>query len=245
MSEEERNYEAEARKEGWVPQDEWNGPDDKWKPAQQFVEDGEKIVPILKSKVDRLENRIDEVLTTNQKLNEFHQQSLAKERKAKEELIKELEQVRQQAVTEGDGEAFTRADSQLNELRGGDNYMQQQLDPMAEQWLSNNQWYTQNFELGAYADGLADRLRDMGYSGQAYYDELTKRVKERFPDEFGNKNRQRASSVETGGAPDVDSKSRTFDNLPDEAKKAYERFKRDVPGFTKKQYVEQYDWETL
>ncbi len=57
----ERNFEAEARKEGWVSKEEWEakGKDPSLhKDAKSFVEAGEKILPILKSKVDRLEKEL-------------------------------------------------------------------------------------------------------------------------------------------------------------------------------------------
>ena len=36
-----RDYEAEARDMGWVPQEEYRGDPQRWKPADQFDKDGE------------------------------------------------------------------------------------------------------------------------------------------------------------------------------------------------------------
>lgn len=236
----ERDFESEARNEGWVPQEEWRGPDEKWKPAEQFVKDGENITPILRKKVERLEERVDSLLSTNKQLNEWSQKAQAKEKRENEKLLKELEQVRKQAVTEGDGDAFARADEQINELKSAP----QQLDPVAEQWLAANSWYNTNDNLASFADGISDRLRAQGYTGKAYFDELTKRVRETFPDQFGNPQRQKPNSVESGGEREVsDSKAKTFENLPRDAKDMYKRFAKDIPGFTKEQYLENYDWE--
>ena len=44
-----RDYEQEARANNWVPEEEWKGdpPKQGFKTAQQWVEDGEKILPIV------------------------------------------------------------------------------------------------------------------------------------------------------------------------------------------------------
>ena len=236
-----RDYEAEAKAQGWAPESEWRGKPEDFKSAEQFVKDGEDIPAILKSKVDKLEGRVEELLASNQKLNEVSQRQVQKERKEKEKLISELEETRKQAVSEGDGEAFDRADKQINDLRN-DYPQTPEIDPMAKRWLESNPWYETNDKLGAYADGQADRLVAQGYTGQAYFDELTKRTKEAFPEEFGNKNRSKPNTVEDA-APSSPSSKQTFDNLPAEAKEAFAAFKRDIPGFTKEQFVEQYEWE--
>jgi len=237
----ERDYEAEASKEGWAPQDQWKGDPERWKTAEQFVKDGEKIVPILKSKVDRLESRVNEVLASNKKFNEFTQRSIAKEKKEKESLIRELEAAKAQAITDGDGVAAVKADNDIQELRT--EVQPDRPDPLVEEWLGENQWYKTNDKLAIFADGIAERIVNEGYTGKAYFNELTRRVKEAHPNEFENKNRSKPQPVETSGEKAVDSNERTFDKLPPDAKKAYKEFKRDIPGFTKEQFVDQYDWE--
>lgn len=234
--------EDKARADGWAPLDEWKGDPEKWKSAEQFVEDGEHIASILKSKVERLEGKLDSALETNKKFNEFTQRALEKERKEKESAIRELEEARKQAVTDGDGEAFARADKQIDELKTQPQ-QEQQLDPQAKAWLNDNNWYQQNEKLTVYADGLADMLAAQGYTGKAYFDELSKRVRDTFPEDFGNKNRKKPNTVESGGEAVVDTGSRTFDKLPKEAKDAYKQFAKDIPGFTKEQFVSQYDWD--
>ena len=242
MAEAERDFETEARADGWVPKTEWKGPEEKWRPAEEFVSVGENINGILKNKVDRLETRINELTTSNREITEFAKQSQAKDRKESERLISELEGLRQQAVTDGDGAAFTKADTEIHNLRKEP--PPTQSNPEAERWLGGNQWYANNPKLAAYADGISDRLRDQGYNdhGTAYFEELTRQVKETFPDDFGNSHRSQPTAVETGGEVAIDREAQTFDNLPADAKVQFARFERDIPGFTKEQYVEQYDW---
>ena len=62
MDEENRNYEAEAKAQGWNPDYEGENKVD----AKLFVEKGEKIAGILKSKNTRLEDRIQILESSNQ-----------------------------------------------------------------------------------------------------------------------------------------------------------------------------------
>ena len=50
--------EQRARNLGWVPQEEWQGPADKWKPASEFLARGEEIMPILKANNRRLSQQV-------------------------------------------------------------------------------------------------------------------------------------------------------------------------------------------
>jgi hypothetical protein len=182
------------------------------------------------------------LLATNKSFNEFTQRSLKKELAEKADLIKELETLKAKAITEGDGDAVLDAERKIESLKEPPE-KPPELTPVQQGWLADNDWYNKNEDLTIFADGIADKLVQQGYTDQSplYFEELSKRVKKRFPEEFVNKNRNKDNAVED--ATDiVDSKERTFANLPKEAKKEFEAFKRDIPGFTKEAYAAQYDW---
>jgi hypothetical protein len=247
MSDEERDFEAEASKEGWAPQEQWKGDPDKWKTAEQFVKDGENINGILKSRVGKLEERVSEVLNSNRQLNELSKRALAKEKAENERLLDELAAARKQAVTDGDGDAFERADREIQNLRNFNTPEgPQPLPPAAQEWIAKNDWYGKNDTLSIQADGIADRLRAQGFddTSPVYFAELTKRVQEAFPNEFENPKRNRPNGVESGGTKSVkDSGKKTFDDLPKEAKDQLALFQRDIPDFKKEDYLSQYEWE--
>lgn len=247
-----RDYEAEARQDGWVPLDEWQGDPEQHKSAEQFVRDGEKITGILKSKVERyaaktedLEKRVQELLETNKQFGEFTKKAQERERKEKENLIKELQQARARAITDGDGEAAVKAEEDIQALRESqkETPAHDNIDPLGQEWLKSNDWYEKDDVLSAFADGIAERVVNEGYRGKAYYDELTRRTKEAFPQKFENGKRNKPASVEEGHEVDTGSNNRTFSDLPKEAKEMFKKFERDIPGFTKEMYLEQYDWE--
>jgi len=247
---EERDYESEARAEGWVPEGEWKGDPSKWKPAQEFVEAGENILPIVKSKLDKALESIDKVeqdlskqKQVNQQLSEFFNKAQEKDKREVAMLREQLERAQSQAIAESDGEAFLKAQKQLNDLEDPAP-AQAQLTPDQMAWLESNDWYGRNQKLTRNADMIATDLANEGYVDQspAYFKELTRRVKEDFPDEFGNKNRGRPNPVEVPESKKTDSKEQTYDNLPADARAACDEFVSQ--GFmTKDEYISNYDWE--
>ncbi len=241
---EDRDYEKEARDDGWVPQEDWKGDPEKHVDAKVFVERGEKISGILKSKNKRLEDRIDSLTSTMSKFEQYTNQQRNKDAQENKRLIAELETVKAQAITDSDGEAAVKAEKKIQTLKT------EEVPPdveahqrMSQAWAVENKWYATNNKLARFADGIADQIIGQGYTGQAYFSELTRQVKETFPEEFENPNRKKTSSVEDGGAKEVnDSKAQTWANLPAEDKATANRFIKDMPGFTKEKFLDQYEW---
>ena len=243
---EDRNFEQEARQEGWRPQEEWNGDPEKWVDAQTFVERGEKISGILKKKVETLEQRLDRAEKANQKFGEYHKKTIQKERQQAEQKINTLQDQLAQAISEGDGQAFTRISNEINDLKQNvpqNDQMDDGFSDLAQSWLADNQWYNNDPVLSTFADGAADRLRAQGFGGKAYFDELTRMVKETFPDKFENPNRKREPNVDSGApADEPPAAKKSYKNLPADAKKACDEFV--AQGFmTREEYIEAYDWE--
>lgn len=246
----EPDYEAEARRQGWVPEEEWKG-DDKPKEfvdAKTFVERGKEIDDKLKNKVSSLEAELAEIKKSNREFKKHQDRILQKEREERNQLLKQLEAQREQAITEGDGETFTRTDRQINELRETEPVPdQREYDRIAQEWLSQNRWYETNRKLHYLADGIADDLQREGYVGQAYFNELTRRVRELEPGEFETP--KPPPAVEGGRASGTSEPDpRSFEALDNESKAAFERFFKsgyygDDLKKAKAEYLANYDWD--
>jgi hypothetical protein len=224
---ENRDWEAEARDQGWKPLGEFKGPESKWTDPRTFVEKGEKITGIMKSRLDRQEQEIARLRNSNKEFGEYQKQLREKEKQALESRISELEAARAAAITEGDGTAFTRLD---------------RTDPTEVQWAQDNPWYQRDPQLTAFADGVSYQVEMEGYTGPARLAEIARRTRETFPDKFENPNRSGANGVDEGGELETeDSEARTYENLPPDAKAACDRFVAD--GLTTKEdYVETFEW---
>ena len=234
------SVEDQAKEQGWVPKEEWKGPPEKWTDAANFVEKGEKVAGILKSRVDRQSKEIEKLKSVNTEYGQFMQKSMDSQKQASEARISELEKELARSVSEGDGEKFTRLNREIQTERQD---MSNVRNPQADVWLANNEWYNTDRELHDYADRIADGIVAEGYTGPAYWSELTRRVKENNPDKFANPNKQGANSVESGGekAP-VNKAEKSYDNLPDYAKQACDSFVSS--GITTQEdYIKNFEWD--
>jgi hypothetical protein len=246
----ERDFEKEASADGWVPQDQWKGDPAKWIPAEDFVKRGETILPIVQAKfrksletIDQLKSTVGELQEGNKLFREFHEKTLTKAQKERDTLIAELEQTRAKAITDGDGQTFTQADKKIQELRAEQaTKPQPQENPEVTAWKTENTWYTTDPALTAMADGLADTVKreNPTLKGKAFLDKLTERVKAEMPHKFENP--RRSETITTGGGGKAKKGSRGYDDLPDDARRACDKFVKTIPGFTKEAYLSQYDW---
>lgn len=262
MSEEttvvERNFEQEAQKQGWKPKEDFTangGNESDWVDAKTFVERGESSAGILKSRLEKMERRLNHQEEVNRSLASHHQRMLDKEKQQRAQLMHELEEARAQAVATGDSNAFKQADRQLNELREQSREPTKEVvpegpNPEIEGWLEDNAWYNEDESLRYMADGYAERLRARNpqLKGRAFLDKVSDYVKQN-----SSKKPMRTQSQSAEGEGDklptreVKSSSsgnkRTYENLPPEAKKECNRLLREIKGFTKEQFCDYYDWE--
>ena len=250
---EDRDYVAEATAQGW--KENFEGPNKS--DAKTFVEKGEQIAALAITQRDatkvenaQLSSRIAKLETANKEFGEYKDGQLARSEARNKDLLNELSLRRSQAVTDNDGEAFYKADREIEQVKDSMNVPPPQSNggpqpnPLYDAWLINNGWYNTDPTLKAIADGIEGQIVSDGYSGPAYYAEVTRRVKEMAPDSFGNKKKAGATGVEPGGELEVkpDSNAHIYDNLPPEAKAACDKFVA-TGHTTKESYCATYEWD--
>ena len=246
----ERDFEAEASADGWVPEAQWDKPDKEWVDARTFIEKGEKVMGIVKGHRDRLKventellSRIETLEMTTKEYGEYQRQLRDSDRSKAQEEVKSLKLQLAEAVSSADGPEFTRLNEEIAsreksiDVRPGPDNRQ-----IAQKWHSENEWYGKDSILTDYADGVANRLQRQGVTGKFYFEEITRQVKAAFPGEFKNTNRERENGVESGGNREVPNrKAQSYDNLPAWAKEACDKF--DKTGVcSKKDYVANFEW---
>lgn len=245
---EERDFEQEARAEGWVPKEEFKGDESKWVDAETFVKRGEEILPIVNAKnrklvgeIEELQKTVEELKLGNSQFREFHEKEIEKQKRQRDEAIRELEAARKKAITDGDGEAFEKADKALSEVKSEPD-QKNQLSDDQKAWLAENRWYEEDDTLQAVADGLsgvlAKRRPDL-VGKRAFLDELTKLVREEMPHKFENPNRQK-QTVEDSRPKGKTGGGKTLDDMPEADRKTFERFKKTIPGFDLERAVKNY-----
>lgn len=241
--------ESEAIKMGWSPKDQFKGDPSKWRPADEFVERGKNLLPILQATSKRQAREIDEL---KQSVKQFAEFSSRAEARGREQAMAALKAQRAEAIAAGDGATFDKADEALEELKSQAAASRQakapEVSPDYAAWERNNAWVKTDSTMLAYAEAHGEYLqrtrKDLTYP--ELLEQVSIAVKKEFPEKFENPRRAAAPAVESG-APAARKGGKTFADMPAEARAACERMARNGYGDKpkeaaefKKQYVAQY-----
>lgn len=181
---------AEAKKMGWVEQEKFRGNADHWVDADEFVERGKTVLPILSATNKRLK---EDLLTANSKIDTLGQQlssattaidrlekhwSEANKRAvetAKSNLKSELKDAREN----GDTDAEDRILGKLEEIRESEREAAKApeqkvpakkdttddpnpMTPAMKQWMKDNDWFGPDKKKTKEYNRLAEDLREEG-----------------------------------------------------------------------------------
>lgn len=250
--------EVEARKFGWVPQEEFAGPPEKWRDAETFLERGKEINGFLRKDLNKLadynkklEVELSELKQTMKEFAAFHQET---EKRAYERAQRELREAKKQAIAEGDGERVIEIEEQQEKLKAIDPdkkapkvsetpvEIRPALQAQFDEWRTKNTWYGTDEDLSIYADAVGTKLRQTNPEliGADYLAAVEQKVKATFPQKF----QRRQANVDGGGESGASASSKSkagkrYQDLPPEAKKACDKFVRDKL-LTQEEYVKQY-----
>lgn len=224
----------------------------------------------LRTTVGDLTKRLEE---SGEVLQDLNKRNRAEFDRGYKKAKAEIEDIRMKAVEDGDTEAFRRSEQQLADLeaeraemdggagerdepRADDKDEQRErrqdddrpaVDPATKAWVAKNAWFQNDEELADHAMTiekriareepnlpLADRLEKVG-----------REVRRRFPDKFSNARREAPSTVGGGRNGDGNrSSGRTVEDLPQDARNELAKLKRTIPGYTDKEFLRDYEWET-
>lgn len=223
----ERNWEVEARAEGWRPKEEFRGPEERWIDAKEFVERGEKFAPIIKAKNRKLEQQIEELKASTAQFIHLTNQQLAREREQKESLLTQIQDARAKAIEEGNGKAVINFERQEAQVRDQIGRLQPPapVDPVVVAWRQANPWYGSDEDASDFADAAGYKFRQTHPEAtpQQVLAHIEGRVKARFTEYSDTPRQQRVKPAgpEGGTATAVVSKTgapkkMTLADLPDD-----------------------------
>jgi hypothetical protein len=233
MSEEEQSNGAEekARSQGWTPQDEFKGDPEKWVTAEKFVERGENHIGILRSRLAKSEEKLQNMDATLKQFGEHHNKTLEAERKRFDREVKDIKQRQRDAVDIGDTAEFDRAEQELADLSEAQPSQAQANEPApareVEEFVAQNPWFDTDEDLNMAMQTIHMEI-SRKHPGMALADNLEQaktRVKQLYPDKFGSAPKRQPSPVEGATAAAGSSASTAkYSELPPEAKAACDRF---------------------
>ena len=257
--------ETKARGMGWMPKEEFKGDEKKWRPAEEFVERGENILPIVKERLGKLEKtnqklakELSETHQSVRDIKDFFDNSRKSDRKkAYQEAFQDIEAQQRAAVEIGDTDSYD--DLQKKKLQSYRQFTEEskaadaprreegpspEEDQRADEFIKDNDWFRKDKVMHDYALNRSFSFMD-AKTGEIDYDELKKDVAARFSDSpfFNNQRRDDGSPVETGGTTRKATSKRSFDDLPQSAKDSYAKFHKSIPTFTKEAYLADYQWD--
>ena len=245
--------EAEARLIGWRPREEYTGPEERWKTAEEFLEEGKHINGFLRKDLDKLRSELArrdaslaEMKQAIQEFSAHHEKTVKAEY---ERAVRDLRAARKQALRENDGETVVQLEEQLEALgppptprrptQPAPNLAQ---DPVWVDWLGENDWFQKDPKRRGLANGYSEILRaeQPELVGRPFLDEVTRRVQADFPELFGQA-RSRPQQVLTGGRGSAAPSGRkSYADLPAEAREACDKFVRLGLVKSKEDYVKDY-----
>lgn len=229
--------EEKAMEAGWVPQDQWEGDPDAWRPAKEFLDRGElfKKIEDQSRSVKELKKALAELQSHHSKVRETEYNRALAALKAQKKT----------ALEEGDADAVIKLDDQIDLVRDEQTKLRNTPKPVDAEvtpnpeftaWVDRNKWYETSRPMKAFADDLGRELALRGNSPNEVLKEVERQIKIEFPDKFRNPNRDKPNAVEGSSGKGGKSSTDKYD-LSDDENRVMQRFIRTIPGFSKEQYI--------
>lgn len=115
--------EARARLMGWRPKEEFRGPAEAWRDAEEFIRRGEEELPVLRERARASERRMTQMQTdlseTKGVLADFTERFRTADERAYKRARADLEKERLAAIEAGDVPAVRRIEGEVAELDEG------------------------------------------------------------------------------------------------------------------------------
>lgn len=236
----ERDYEAEARDMGWVPEAEFKGDKKpaKFLDAKEFVERGETVLPFVQRENRRLkeerEKKDKEFEERVAKLDRMAQANLKALQDRHAQELAALKVSREAAVEKGDVAEFRRLEKQITDHEAAkptDAVPEAKPDPAAEAqkaqevqtaWMGKNDWYGKDAVMTGYANYVSQGFlqANPNITMEENLRLTDEAMRKQFPTAFKVKTDANGHApVESGGEPKGGaSRTPLFDKLPAEAK---------------------------
>lgn len=235
--------EEAARQSGWAPKDKWEGKDEDWLDAPEFIL--KAVGEVLPSMRQSLKDSKAEVAQLRKTLKDFGEHHSKTEQRAYERAARDIQERLDQAAASGDVQGVRDATAELVDLNKEAQTAPKPADPATDEhyeaWVeANSSWFQKDKAMTAATVAIANEVEaELGLTtGKRFYAEVTQRVKEAFPHKFTNPNRAAPAAVEGHTPPRPRGKS--FSDLPADAQAMCAQFERDIKGFKREQYVKDY-----
>ena len=238
---------AKAKEMGWVPKEKYKGPGS-WVDADEFVERGEKILPILKhhnetlkkdlltsqQKIARLEQAVEEGQKAIKAFQKIHDEETEERvRNAEKELKGQIREAKLAGDVNRELELIDALDTLKEQKAAAERKApveetkprQPADEPWAQEWFGKHKWFggqsPEEIDKTAHMQRIGYRLRKSGttLAGELFMDECLRIMEEERMAEESGESPRKGSKVEGGATQSRSVSKRPFDNLPSDVKK--------------------------
>jgi len=237
--------EQQALALGWKPKDDFEGDEGDWVDHNEFLRRGELFDAIHKS--NRKVKKLEEQLAV---LGEHHKKTAEV---AYEKALEELKREKKEAARDGDVERIVAIDEEIEvvkEKKTAATAAQTTESTPYDEWADkNSSWYETDELLTSFAIGYGGKLEraNPSWAQEKVLSEVEKKVKETFPEKFGNPNRSKPSSVASSSSTQGSKTSKnklSYKDLPEEAQNIYRKLVKTSSNpngpLTEEQYLKDY-----
>lgn len=193
-------YEAKALEMGWRPKEEWDGPEEDFIDAKEYV----RRKPLFE-KIEHQNKEIKKVVQAFEALKTHHTKVKESEY---QRALKTLKDARRQAMVEGETERAIAYEEKIEEVeqqkvefdrdvRSVNIPQTAEVDPRFIQWQEQNSWYGRDHNLTRFADAIGIDYAKQGMSPSEVLVAVAREVKKEFPNKFTNPNQNRPGAVES------------------------------------------------
>jgi hypothetical protein len=229
--------EVRAMEMGWRPKEEFDGQEDDFIDAKEFV----RRQPLF----DKIENTTKELKNVKRAMAALSEHYTKVQETEYNRALRELKSARKDAITNGDGDTFDQIDTEIKTVEANMAKVKQAVPQLEEpqvpqefvDWTKRNSWYNTTGYMRAWADELGQRLHAQGKSPTEVLKQVEKEVQKEFPTKFRNPNKDQAPDMDSGSSKTAQSGKGKGFQLTDEQERVFKTIQRVTPGFTKEKYV--------
>lgn len=206
--------EQKAMSMGWRPKDQFEGDEEEFIDAKEFV----RRQPLF----DRIENQNKQLKNVTKALEALKVHYTRVEEAAVQKAINQLKAQRKSALADGDGDTFEliddeikKAETQLQQIEQVKNQPiveETVVHPEWQAFQARNPWYSSTGYMRKFADEIGAELAAKGIAPTEVLKQVEQAVRKEFPNKFVNPNKERAPDVErpAGGNKPAGKESDSF-----------------------------------
>lgn len=210
--------EADARRLGWKPREEWKGDATNWSDAATFMDHAAQTPATVKRLVAKMEAQEKEFADRFKRVERFAEEAA---KRLREQHAAELEAVRQQqrdAVTIADTQAYDAARKREQSLMATAPEPVAQVAPTPPEitmWLDSNAGVRDNPMLRGMLPALGEEAAKLGvYGVQPQLDYAERRLKALYPEMFKPAATARTVSAVDGGGIATARRGKGWSDIP-------------------------------